>query len=145
MEIYSVVLGCVILDTIFLGVLLRVFRISPAYRHLLEEGVLLEENVFGYANVRKPGGYYKAIILTPRHLILRQNYLTASGIIDTASIRSFEIKQSLLKKGKMKLLLYLNINGKNKALQFTTSKSGEWVEVLTNFDLEEGSGRAQDL
>ena len=99
--------------------------------------MLIEEKSFGYLDTLRPGGYYHAVILTPKHLILKVNYLTSLLNIKVASINSYAIKGKVVSRKKNKIIFYLSVSGTNRIFQFSTKKPDDWIKVLSQIGVKE--------
>lgn len=136
MELISLLLGLYFLDIIFLGASLRLFKTSPSYRPLLRDGVLFKEMTPGYLRKIKPGGYYQSILLTPRFLIFKQNYLTSVINVPVDSINSYSIKKMGLRRRKMRMVLTVTIENVNKYIEFSTKKADDWDRFLSKVEIK---------
>ena len=134
-QISTIALGMVILDFVSLGFLSYLFRLSYPYRNLLNEGVLLRDYPCSLAPYFHKGGRYRELILTKNHLILRDSWLTASFILTVASIRQYQIKNTLEKKKKVVVLFELDEN--SDLLSFKTNNSEKWQKVFNELRIEE--------
>jgi len=132
----TIVIGFLILDTIFLGFTLWVLKISPSYRHFLKDKVILYDKVYGYQNTLDPSGYYHGIILTPKNLILRQNHLTSLVNIKIDSIESFSIKKPLLASKKSNFILHLRLGIEDKIFKFRTRRTHDWLNALSELGIK---------
>jgi hypothetical protein len=126
-----------IIDFLFFGFILWLFRISPGYRALLAKGILIEEKKFGYLSIPKSVGYYRSIILTPDHIILKQNYLTSLINLKKEWIKSYKIKNGNLGLIKCKIIVYIEINSTPKILQFITNKANDWIVAFKKIGIHE--------
>lgn len=136
-SLFGIIFGLVLLDIAFFGFLTWVLGIYPSFRGLLKEGVLIEEKSFGYLDTLKPGGYYHAVILTPKYLILKVNYLTSLVNIKAASINSYAIKGKLLSRKKSRITFYLTVSGANRIFRVSTKKPDNWIKALSQIGVKE--------
>lgn len=135
-ETVSVVfLGLVIFDLCFLGFLPWLFRIHPPFRGLLKEGILINDKTVGFS-VNWFGSRFKSIILTKKHLIIRNSYLTSIANIDINSIKSYSLKKKVLRKNAKKLVINLNFENEERELKFITDVFEDWDRLLTEVGIE---------
>jgi len=133
----TIVIAFIIIDSIFFGFLMRIFRISQPYRMLLKEGVVFEDKLPGYLHGLKPGGYYKSIVLTPTYFIFAQNYFTSVRCIRLNSIYWYSIQKSKVLSRKKKIGFSFNEDGKSAMFEIKTKRLDEWIDALSKVNLNE--------
>ena len=138
MEWYPIILGLIILDFCSLGFIPWLFRIHPPYRHLLKDGILIEDGTCNLSPSWK-NGRFGSVILTRKYLILRDSFLTSLLNTDNNSLVSYTLKNKLFRKNKKKLTIYFMLNGKEESVTFKTNKYAEWCDAFAQIGLNEKS------
>jgi hypothetical protein len=126
--IYPILLAIFILDFTLFGFIPYLFRVWPKFRHLLKEGVLLEDRTKGDFFKTWEGHYYDSLILTKEHLIIRNTFFTAVKIISLSSVELCVIKKG--RKNKSKIIINFLIEDRKSKLVFKTNKAINWIKFF---------------
>lgn len=124
---FSVLIGLIILDFTLLGFLSYIFKMYPGYRHLLREGVLINDSTRSIVTNWK-GDRYHSLILTKKHLILKNSLLTSVRNIDVDLIDLCTVKGK--RKNRSKVTILFMDNNKKSNISFVSDKAENWVSSL---------------
>ena len=130
-----IIFALVLFDGVFLGFFFWIFNLYPPYRHLLKEGVLIEDETADFWGIWR-GDLYKSIILTRRYLVLKNSYLTSVKNIKRETIMAYKIKGKF-GKAKKKIELCILVDNENVFLRFKTKKVDDWVRALSIIGIDE--------
>lgn len=138
-QILGIIFVIILFDSIFFGFFILIFKISPPYRRLLKDGILIRDEGSDWECVTWHSTRVRSVILTQKYLILTQNYLTSVVNIKSNSIKSYSIKPKLFSKKWYRIKIKVVANNKENTFSFRSLKSNEWIKAFSQIGVPKNS------